>query len=72
MTQAAGESAVFSLVSGASSQKLYKNGVLALEGNTSVGATKLSANATGKKRTASIRFTVKDGSSISYTLTQSK
>ena len=32
----------------------------------------VSANATGKKRTASIRFTVKDGSSISYTLTQSK
>lgn len=32
----------------------------------------VSANTTGKKRTASIRFTVKDGSSISYTLTQSK
>lgn len=32
----------------------------------------VSANTTGKKRTASIRFTVKGGSSISYTLTQSK
>ncbi len=46
VTQAAGESAVFSLVSGASNQRLYKNGALALEGATTVGATRLSANAT--------------------------
>lgn len=32
----------------------------------------VNANGTGKKRTASIRFTVKDGSSVSYTLTQAK
>ena len=32
----------------------------------------VAANLTGKKRTVNLRFTVADGSSIVYTLTQSK
>ena len=46
VTQVAGETAGFSLVAGASSQKLYKNGQLAFTGTKTVAANKMSTTAT--------------------------
>ena len=48
VTLVAGEAAAFSLVSSASSQKLYKNGALAFTGTKTVANNKLSASATYK------------------------
>ena len=46
VTQVAGETAAFSLVAGASSQKLYKNGQLAFTGTRTIANNKMLATAT--------------------------
>ena len=46
VTQVAGEAAVFSVVSSASSQKLYKNGLLAFTGTKSIANNKMLTTAT--------------------------